>query len=178
MFKSVSLCNQVNLILEWVSEWSRLVMADSLRPHGLWPIRLPHPWDFPSKNTGLDCHFLLHNIGIGHGKREEWQKKRSDGNRDKIHRTNLPKKKKKIRKNCRRGLVSWVDWQKAKLKRYGHYYTELFPLCILSLKLSFCFQQSCTFINHLLLASLLPSLSASWGNAVYVIISKTECKLI
>ena len=91
LFKSGSLCNQINLILEWMSEWSCLVMADSLRPHGLWPIRLLHPWDFPSKNTGLDCHFLLHNIGIGHVKREEWQKKRSDGNRDKIHHTNLPK---------------------------------------------------------------------------------------
>ena len=23
------------------------------------PIRLPHPWDPPSKNTGMGCHFLL-----------------------------------------------------------------------------------------------------------------------
>ena len=22
-------------------------------------MRLPHPWDFPGKNTGVDCHFLL-----------------------------------------------------------------------------------------------------------------------
>ena len=25
----------------------------------LCPTRLPHPWDSPSKNTGLGCHFLL-----------------------------------------------------------------------------------------------------------------------
>ena len=23
------------------------------------PSRLPHPWDFPGKNTGVGCHFLL-----------------------------------------------------------------------------------------------------------------------
>ena len=23
------------------------------------PNRLPHPWDSPGKNTGVDCHFLL-----------------------------------------------------------------------------------------------------------------------
>ena len=23
------------------------------------PPRLPHPWDSPGKNTGVDCHFLL-----------------------------------------------------------------------------------------------------------------------
>ena len=27
--------------------------------HGLEPTRLPCPWDFPSKNTGVGCHFLL-----------------------------------------------------------------------------------------------------------------------
>ena len=25
----------------------------------LQPIRLPHPWDSPGKNTGVGCHFLL-----------------------------------------------------------------------------------------------------------------------
>ena len=28
-------------------------------PHGLWPTRLLCPWDFPGKNTGVGCHFLL-----------------------------------------------------------------------------------------------------------------------
>ena len=30
-----------------------------MRPHGRQPTRLPHPWDSPGKNTGVDCHFLL-----------------------------------------------------------------------------------------------------------------------
>ena len=34
-------------------------MSDSLRPHRQKPTRLPHPWDSPSKNTGVGCHFLL-----------------------------------------------------------------------------------------------------------------------
>ena len=41
---------------------SRSVISDSLRPHGLSPARLLHPWDFPSKNTGVGCHFLLQGI--------------------------------------------------------------------------------------------------------------------
>ena len=28
-------------------------------PHRRQPTRLPHPWDSPGKNTGVDCHFLL-----------------------------------------------------------------------------------------------------------------------
>ena len=34
-------------------------VSDSLQPHGLWPARILCPWDFPSKNTRADCHFLL-----------------------------------------------------------------------------------------------------------------------
>ena len=34
-------------------------MSDSVRPHRRQPIRLPHPWDSPGKNAGVDCHFLL-----------------------------------------------------------------------------------------------------------------------
>ena len=34
-------------------------MSDSVRPHGLQPTRLLHPWDSPGKNTGVGCHFLL-----------------------------------------------------------------------------------------------------------------------
>ena len=33
-----------------------------LRPHGLEPTRLLCPWDFPGKNTGVGCHFLLQGI--------------------------------------------------------------------------------------------------------------------
>ena len=42
--------------------WSRSVVSDSLQPHGLYPIRLLHPWDFPGKSTGEGCHFLLQGI--------------------------------------------------------------------------------------------------------------------
>ena len=40
-------------------KWSRSVLSDSLRPHGLQPTRLLHPWDFPGKSTGEGCHCLL-----------------------------------------------------------------------------------------------------------------------
>ena len=30
-----------------------------VQPRGLWPTRLLCPWDFPGKNTGMGCHFLL-----------------------------------------------------------------------------------------------------------------------
>ena len=43
---------------------SRSVMSDSLRPHGLQPSRLLHPWDFPGKNTGVGCHCLLRDKWI------------------------------------------------------------------------------------------------------------------
>ena len=38
------------------------VIYDSLQPHTLQPTRLPYPWNFPGKNTAVDCHFLL--LGI------------------------------------------------------------------------------------------------------------------
>ena len=34
-------------------------MSDSVLPHGRQPTRLPRPWDPPSKNPGVGCHFLL-----------------------------------------------------------------------------------------------------------------------
>ena len=41
---------------------SRSVVPDSLRPHGLQSTRLLCPWDFPGKDTGVGCHFLLQGI--------------------------------------------------------------------------------------------------------------------
>ena len=38
------------------------VMSDSLQPHELQPFRLLYPWNFPGKNTGGGCHFLLQGI--------------------------------------------------------------------------------------------------------------------
>ena len=37
-------------------------MSDSLRPHGLQPTRLLHPWDSPGKSTGVECHCLLREL--------------------------------------------------------------------------------------------------------------------
>ena len=56
--------------LEWVAisfsmhesekwKWSRSVVSDSSRPHGLQPTRFLRPWDFPGKSTGVGCHCLL-----------------------------------------------------------------------------------------------------------------------
>ena len=37
-------------------------MPYSLQPHGLQPTRLLCPWDFPGKDMGVGCHFLLQGI--------------------------------------------------------------------------------------------------------------------
>ena len=34
-------------------------MSNSVRPHRWQPTRPRRPWDFPGKNTGVGCHFLL-----------------------------------------------------------------------------------------------------------------------
>ena len=34
-------------------------MSDSVQPHRWQPTRLPRPWDFLGKNTGVGCHGLL-----------------------------------------------------------------------------------------------------------------------
>ena len=47
-------------------KWSRSVVSDSFRPHGLQPTRLLYPWDFPGKSTGVGCHCLLWQILDNH----------------------------------------------------------------------------------------------------------------
>ena len=48
-------------------KWSRSVVPDSQRPHGLQPTRLLHPWDFPGKSTGAGCHCLLQSPALAYG---------------------------------------------------------------------------------------------------------------
>ena len=53
--------------LKWLSSsscccWVAKSCLTLLQPHGLQPTRLLHPWDFPGKNTGVGCHFLLQVI--------------------------------------------------------------------------------------------------------------------
>ena len=38
------------------------IIPSSLWPHGLQPTRLLCPWDFPGKDAGVGCHFLLQRI--------------------------------------------------------------------------------------------------------------------
>ena len=37
-------------------------LSDSWQPCGLKPARLLDPWDFPDRNTGVGCHFLLQGV--------------------------------------------------------------------------------------------------------------------
>ena len=53
-------------MLEWVAisfssawEWSRPVVSNPSKPHGLRPTRLLHLWDIPGQSTGLGFHCLL-----------------------------------------------------------------------------------------------------------------------
>ena len=42
--------------------FSSSVMSNSLRLYGLQASRLLCPWNFPGKNMGAGCHFLLQGI--------------------------------------------------------------------------------------------------------------------
>ena len=43
-------------------KWSRSVVSNSSRPHGLQPTRLLRPWDFPGKSSGVECYCLLRKL--------------------------------------------------------------------------------------------------------------------
>ena len=43
------------------------VISDSLRPHELWPTKLLCLCNFPGKNTGVGCYFLLQGIFLKQG---------------------------------------------------------------------------------------------------------------
>ena len=40
--------------------FSGSVMSDSLQSDKLWPASLLYPWEFQGKNSGVGCHFPLH----------------------------------------------------------------------------------------------------------------------
>ena len=58
------LCASVQIFSYWCC--SCCLVAKSclilLPRHGLQPSRLLYPQDFPGKNTGMSCHFLLHGV--------------------------------------------------------------------------------------------------------------------
>ena len=39
-------------------------MSESVRPHRWQPTMLPCHWDFPGKNPGVGCHFLLQCVKV------------------------------------------------------------------------------------------------------------------
>ena len=43
------------------------VVSSSFQPHGLKTARLLTPWDFPGRNTGVGCNFLLQGILLTQG---------------------------------------------------------------------------------------------------------------
>ena len=49
-------------ICHYESESEVAQLCPTLRPHGLQPTRLLHPWNFLGKSTGVGCHFLLQGI--------------------------------------------------------------------------------------------------------------------
>ena len=55
------------IYIHTVREWSRSVRSDSLQPRRLQPTSLLCPWDSPSKDTGVGCHFLLQGIFLNQG---------------------------------------------------------------------------------------------------------------
>ena len=67
--KRCNLCTGEDISADSI-QISRSVMSDSSRPHGLQPIRLLHPWDFPGKSTGVGCHCLLRNGMLLNHKKE------------------------------------------------------------------------------------------------------------
>ena len=57
-----SFTGEMPIYFMYVCVRSCSVMFNSLQSHGLSPARLLCPWNFPGKNTGGGCHFLLQGI--------------------------------------------------------------------------------------------------------------------
>ena len=50
-----------------VKSASRLVVSNSLRPHGLGLAKLLCPWNSPGKNAEVSCHDLFQGIFLTQG---------------------------------------------------------------------------------------------------------------
>ena len=60
---SAKLAQVLGAKLAQVLGLSHSLVSNSLRPYGLqYASLLLCPWDFPGKNTGVGCHFLLQGI--------------------------------------------------------------------------------------------------------------------
>ena len=63
------------------SNQSRTPASKSVQPHRRQPTWLPHPWDSPGKNTGVDSHCLLHCTEY-YGYLKTENKERGEGKQD------------------------------------------------------------------------------------------------
>ena len=102
---------------EWreISQHACSVVSDSLQSHGLWPARLLCPWDFPGKNTGVDCYFLFQATFLT----QVWN----------------PRLLGLL--NCRKILYCWATGEgHREIKNKKKNYLQYLPKCVCSQKLS------------------------------------------
>ena len=102
-------------------KWSCSVVSDSLRPHGLQPTRLLHPWDFPGKSTGAGCHCLLRCHMLAVLKSVDFRPAELESSGNLRHYVNLSqthwirnqgqKLEVKGRKLCFNKLSGWLWWK-------------------------------------------------------------------
>ena len=123
------------------SEVTHSCPGDSLRPHGLQPIRLLSPWDFPGKSTGVGCYFLLQGIFLTQGSNP-----------------GLP--------HCR-GILFTVWATREEIQwRLGHFLNLMIKHCLLNLGLSKSILNSkkdLIFTRNIILYSILvTSISHGW----------------
>ena len=57
---SYTVCVRAQSSLSLCDPWT--ISCHSLQPHGLYPAWVLCSWNFPGKNTGVGCHFLLQGI--------------------------------------------------------------------------------------------------------------------
>ena len=88
-------------------KWSRSVVSDSSRLHGLQPTRLLHPWEFPGKSTGVGCHCLLHDRRWKRAKLETCGHRTSRKHPSPFERLNVWRKIVKIVFSL---FISWLCW--------------------------------------------------------------------
>ena len=55
----ISACASSSLAFHMMYSAAAAAVKLLQRPHRQQPIRFPHPWDSPGKNTGVGCYFLL-----------------------------------------------------------------------------------------------------------------------
>ena len=79
------------------------VLSDSPQPHGLWPTRLFCPWNFPDRDAGAGCHFLLFPTQGWNPRLLHWQA-------DSLPLSHLGSPTFSIgQEKCRRKIRDWID---------------------------------------------------------------------